>query len=64
MPAMPGGLTTPAATLTSILTMGISNQVPGTVQYNILWSLALLLLFMALIFNIIIRIIGRKGAMK
>jgi phosphate transport system permease protein len=64
MPAMPQGLTTPASTLTSILTMGISNQVPGTVQYNILWSLALLLLFMALVFNIIIRLIGRKGAMK
>ncbi|WP_071131890.1 phosphate ABC transporter permease subunit PstC [Enterococcus timonensis] len=59
---MPTSLTTPAATLTSILTMGIGNTIMGTVQNNVLWSLALLLLLMSLFFNIIIRLIGRKGA--
>lgn len=61
---MPQNLTTPASTLTSILTMGIGNTVMGTLQNNVLWSLALILLAMSLVFNIIIRLIGRKGAMK
>ena len=41
---IPTSLTTPAATLTSVLTMGIGNTVMGTVQNNVLWSLALVLL--------------------
>lgn len=61
---MPASLTTPASTLTSILTMGIGNTIMGTVENNVLWSLALILLLMSLLFNIIIRIIGRKGALK
>lgn len=61
---MPTGLTTPAATLTSILTMGIGNTVMGTVENNVLWSLALILLLMSLVFNVVIRMIGKKGAMK
>lgn len=58
---MPAGLTTPASTLTSILTMGIGNTIMGTVENNVLWSLALILLFMSLVFNILIRYIGKKG---
>lgn len=61
---MPHNLTTPAATLTSILTMGIGNTIMGTLENNVLWSLALLLLLMSLFFNIMIRLIGKKGAMK
>lgn len=61
---MPQNLTTPAATLTSILTMGIGNTIMGTLENNVLWSLALLLLLMSLFFNIMIRLIGKKGAMK
>lgn len=61
---MPNSLTTPASTLTSILTMGIGNTIMGTVENNVLWSLALILLLMSLFFNIVIRIIGRKGALK
>ena len=41
---VPTSLTTPAATLTSVLTMGIGNTVMGTVDNNVLWSLALVLL--------------------
>lgn len=61
---IPENLTTPASTLTSILTMGIGNTVMGTLENNILWSLALILLLMSLFFNIVIRLIGKKGAMK
>lgn len=61
---MPTSLTTPASTLTSILTMGIGNTIMGTIENNVLWSLALILLLMSLFFNIVIRMIGKKGALK
>lgn len=61
---MPGSLTSPAATLTSVLTMGIGNTVMGTLQNNVLWSLAMILLLMSLVFNLLIRWIGRKGELK
>ncbi len=60
---MPKGLLSSASTLTSVLTMGIGNTVMGTVGNNALWSLALILLLMSLIFNIVVRLIGRKGRM-
>ncbi|HFI0467256.1 TPA: phosphate ABC transporter permease subunit PstC [Streptococcus suis] len=58
---IPTSLTTPAATLTSVLTMGIGNTVMGSVQNNVLWSLALVLLLMSLIFNMIMKFITREG---
>ncbi len=61
---MPQNLITPASTLTSILTMGIGNTIMGTLENNVLWSLALILLAMSLFFNIVIRLIGKKGAIK
>lgn len=61
---LPTSLVTPASTLTSILTMGIGNTIMGTVENNVLWSLALILLFMSLVFNIAIRLIGKKGSLK
>ncbi len=61
---MPHNLITPASTLTSVLTMGIGNTAMGSLENNVLWSLALLLLLMSLFFNIVIRLIGRKGEMK
>ena len=57
---IPTSLTTPAATLTSVLTMGIGNTVMGTVQNNVLWSLALVLLLMSLGFNILVKFITRE----
>jgi phosphate transport system permease protein len=59
---MPKDLTSPASTLTSILTQGIGNTVMGSLENNVLWSLALILLLMSLVFNIIIRAIAKKGA--
>ncbi|MGX7197191.1 phosphate ABC transporter permease subunit PstC [Enterococcus olivae] len=61
---IPSSLVTPASTLTSILTMGIGNTIMGTLENNVLWSLALILLLMSLVFNILIRIIGKKGELK
>lgn len=58
---IPTSLTTPAATLTSVLTMGIGNTVMGTVQNNVLWSLALVLLVMSLVFNLVMKFITREG---
>ena len=58
---IPTSLTTPAATLTSVLTMGIGNTVMGTVQNNVLWSLAIVLLLMSLVFNMIMKFITREG---
>ena len=58
---IPTSLTTPASTLTSILTMGIGNTVMGTVDNNVLWSLAMVLLLMSLAFNTAIKMITREG---
>lgn len=41
----------PAATLTSVITTGIGNSVMGTPANDGLWSLALVLLLMSLVFN-------------
>lgn len=60
---LPSNLISPASTLTSVLTMGMGNSVMGTLSNNALWSLALLLLIMPLVFNLIIRRIAKKGAM-
>ena len=60
---MPQNLTSPAATLTSVLTQGIGNTVMGSLENNALWSLAVILLLMSLVFNSVIRAIAKKGAM-
>lgn len=57
---LPKSLVEPASTLTSILTMGMGNTIPGQLENNVLWSLALILLLMSMIFIIVIRLIGRK----
>lgn len=62
--AMPTSLVTPAATLTSVLTMSMGNETMGTVYSDVLWSLALILLVMTLIFICIVHIIGSRSAAK
>ena len=57
---IPKSLMEPASTLTSILTMGMGNTVMGQVENNALWTLALILLLMSLIFILIVRILGRR----
>ena len=58
---MPTSPISPSATLTSILTAGIGNTVMGTLPNDALWSLALVLLLMSLIFNLLVRTINKKG---
>ena len=60
--AMPTGLLDPAATLTTALTSGLANATTGSIQYHALWSLGMLLMAMSLLFILIIRIIGKRGA--
>ena len=61
---MPTSLFTPASTLTSVLTMGMGNEAMGTVYNDVLWSLALLLLLMSLVFILVIHLIGHKGGAR
>ncbi|MDO5044734.1 MAG: phosphate ABC transporter permease subunit PstC [Coriobacteriia bacterium] len=63
-PVMPNSFFTPASTLTSVLTMGMGNSIFGTLENNVLWSLALLLMFMSLIFIAIIHLIGKVGSLE
>lgn len=58
---MPHGLVSATSTLTSQLTTQIGNTVMGTLPNNALWSLALILLLMSLVFNLLIRFIGKRG---
>ena len=57
-----GGTVIP--TLTVCREMGMGNEAMGTVYNDVLWSLALLLMAMSLVFILIIHLIGRKGARK
>lgn len=57
---MPQGLFTPAATLTSIITTSMGNEAMGTVYNDVLWSLALVLLLMSLMFILLVHLVGRK----
>lgn len=58
---MPSSLASPATTLTSVLTMNMGNTVMGTSANNALWTLALLLLIMSLLFNIVIKYLAKRG---
>lgn len=58
---IPKSLTTPASTLTSILTMSMGNSIPGQLENNVLWALALVLMLMSLLFITIIHFIGNKN---
>lgn len=58
---IPDGLVSPATTLTSVLTQGMGNTIMGTFENDALWTLAFILLFMSLIFNLIIKRISQKG---
>ena len=61
---MPTSLVSPTSTLTSQLTTKVGNTVMGTIQNNALWSLALILLLMSLVFNLLVHFIGKRGEIK
>lgn len=54
-------LTSPTVTLTSVLTMSISNTVDNTPWNDALWSIALILLLISFIFILLIRFIGKRS---
>lgn len=59
--SLPTGILDPAATLTTALTAGLSNAVVGSAFYHALWTLALVLLGMSLVFILLIHVIQDKG---
>lgn len=61
---MPSSLITPTSTLTSQLTSQMGDTIMGTLPNNALWSLALVLLLMSVFFNILVKVIGKRGEMK
>lgn len=60
--AMPTSLFAPATTLTSVITMGMTNEALGTFSNNALWTLALVLLCVSLFFVSIVHIIRHKAS--
>ena len=59
---MPTGLLSSASTLTTTITTSMAVYATGSVQNDALWSLAMILLGMSLIFILLIHLIGRQGA--
>lgn len=55
------GLLSPTTTLTSVLTMDMSNTAFGSQWNDALWSLALILLVISFAFIVVIRKIGSRG---
>ncbi|WP_010580274.1 phosphate ABC transporter permease subunit PstC [Liquorilactobacillus vini] len=57
----PTGINSPAATLTSVITIGLGDAVDGSRESNALWALAGLLLGISLLFDLIAHyLIGRR----
>lgn len=56
---MPTSLITPASTITSILTLSMGNTITGMLENNVLWTLALILLMMSVIFISIVKKIDK-----
>ena len=61
--AFPNGLTKPTTTMTGAITMNMGNSTFGTPWNDAVWSIALLLLIISFAFIVIIRMLGKRGAM-
>jgi phosphate transport system permease protein len=61
---IPSSLLDPVHTMTSIITMEMGNTAMNTLPNDALWSIALLLLAISLVFILLIRFIGKKEAYK
>lgn len=57
---IPKSLSTSTSTLTSILTMSMGNTIDGQPENNVLWSLAMILMIMSLLFVLVIHVVGRE----
>ncbi|MDK2800619.1 MAG: phosphate transport system permease protein [Clostridiales bacterium] len=61
---LPSSILDSVSTLTSILTLEMSNTIAGTTYNNALWSMALILLLMSFVFIMIIRILGKGSKLN
>ncbi len=59
---MPDSLLGPMHTMTSIITMEMSDTVTGTVSNDLLWTIAFILLFISFVFIMLIRTINKGRA--
>jgi phosphate transport system permease protein len=64
MAAFPKSILSPTVNLTSEITADMGNTVSGSEINNALWTMALLLLAISFAFILIIRLIGKLGAVK
>lgn len=60
-PHIPNSLFQSTSTLTSVITLSMGNTVMGTIQNNVLWTLALILLLMTFVFVFVVRWLERRA---
>ncbi|MUG43745.1 phosphate ABC transporter permease subunit PstC [Paenibacillus woosongensis] len=60
-PHIPGSLFESTSTLTSVITLSMGNTVMGTMQNNVLWTLALILMMMTFVFVFVVRWLERRA---
>lgn len=60
-PHIPKSLFESTSTLTSVITLSMGNTVMGSVQNNVLWTLALILMMMTFVFVFIVRWLERRA---
>ncbi len=64
VPLAPSGLFNPISTLTSEITLDMGNTIPGTSWNNALWTMALVLLVIALALNVLIRVVVHQTRVR
>ncbi|MBW4839076.1 MAG: phosphate ABC transporter permease subunit PstC [Paenibacillaceae bacterium] len=60
-PHIPRSLFESTSTLTSVITLSMGNTVMGSMQNNVLWTLALILMLMTFVFVFIVRWLERRA---
>ncbi|MGG6313704.1 phosphate ABC transporter permease subunit PstC [Paenibacillus macerans] len=60
-PHIPRSLFESTSTLTSVITLSMGNTVMGSMQNNVLWTLALILMLMTFIFVFVVRWLERRA---
>ncbi|AZS16477.1 MULTISPECIES: phosphate ABC transporter permease subunit PstC [Paenibacillus] len=60
-PHIPKSLFESTSTLTSVITLSMGNTVMGSMQNNVLWTLALILMLMTFVFVFIVRRLERRA---
>lgn len=60
-PHIPNSLFQSTSTLTSVITLSMGNTVMGSIQNNVLWTLAMILMLMTFIFVFVVRWLERRA---